>query len=93
MLLSSQVLWLLFGFIQIITVIPGSDGKSNTVDDGQKASALALQCYWLDVQHLEKVTDRENASFHSMTGIDSNSDSKTRKELESSLMPRMSRLQ
>ena len=33
-----------FGFIPIITAIPEPDGKSDTVDDGEKATVLFLPC-------------------------------------------------
>ena len=53
--------------------------------------ALVLPCYSVD-GHLEKVSRREIASFI-MTGSQRNSDSKTWKELEGSLNPKMSKWQ
>ena len=73
---ASQVLWLPFGFIPMITAIPESDGTSDTVDGGKKASAVVLPCYSTDGQLLENVIRREIASLI-MMGIERNRDSKT----------------
>jgi len=78
-------------YFHLRTAIPESHGRSDTVDDGKKPSVLVLFLLFNGRSALGK-SDAQRESFI-MAGIERSSDSKTRKELEGSLKPWMSKWQ